>query len=564
MQDCDNKQIEKIIAIPLKSLFYTNRQTWWLIGFSMIISGGILTFPQVITSFIIEKDFSGIWIIWSALLGTAFGKVFFAHLWNKIPTKTENELILFRFSGTGAKILHIFRSLYVGGLIAPLALSVAFIAFGRIVASLFDISENHAILSILILVIVTTFFNSLKQRLKIDFIYLIIFVVCLITIFFFLYSNIGSLTELQQAVVDQGDNLRLIPDMGTLAFNSFLVFVLVQWWSASIIDFPNIDGQKFMAAKDMNTISKSVVLPTLFMSFFLLLIYVIPFYILMIDDYELLASGELAFLTILQNAIPSHMYFIVMIFFLLPFLSVVNNTQNWSSSLIIQNFYIHYINKNASDKQINRKGLVIMLLIVTVSALIAIMSDSILDVLKYLFVITAGVGPVFILRWYWHRINAWSQLSAMILSLIYPNVYELLFQKSPLFKHFIESLMDSWAIDYYPLKIVLLTIIVSLSWIAITYLTNPTDENTTQRFAETVKPGGFWKHYQAGNSMFFQRLFTAVIFTLTGFLFYFSYWQFARGAYIHLFVLFSAYAILTYYGFVLLKRVNRITDYGER
>ncbi|MDD2387833.1 MAG: hypothetical protein PHP52_13730 [Bacteroidales bacterium] len=543
----------------MKSLFYTNKQTWWLIGFSMIISGGILTIPQVITSFIINKDFSGLWIIWSAVIGTAFGKVFFAHLWHNVPIKTENELILFRYSGVGAKMLHVFRSLYVGVIIAPIGLSMAFLAFGRIAGSLFDISTNYAILIILFFVIISTFFNGLKQRLKLDFIYLFIFILCLIGILFFLYLNIGSLSELSQTVALQNNKVILFPQKGSIAFNSFLIFVLLQWWSASIIDFPDINGQKLMAAKDVNTISKSIVLPSLLLSIFLILIYTIPFYILLIKNQaSIVNSGEIAFLSILQNAIPTNMYFIVLIFFLLPFVSAVNNTQNWSASLIIQNFYVYYINKKASIKDLNNKGLIVMVSIAIISAVMAMFSDSILDLIKLLLVITAGVGPVFIFRWYWHRINALSQLSAMVLSLIYPNIYEQLYANNSVFKSIIELIMLVLRLEYFPLKILILTITVTISWLFVTFITKPTEESTLKSFAETVTPGGFWKNYKKGKSLFPQRLFVAIILTISGFIFYLTYWQFVIGQYIFAVFLFLLFVILTYTGYLLLKKLNKL------
>jgi Na+/proline symporter len=540
----------------LKSIFYSNKETWWAIGFSMIISGGILSIPQVMTSFVIKNDFSGLWIIWSAVIGTAFGKAFFAHLWHNVPTKTENELILFRYSGIGAKILHIFRSLYVGLLIAPIGLSMAFLAFGRIVSSLFNINSNSAIIWVLGFVIISTFFNSLKQRLKLDFIYLVVFVICLILIYFFLFRNLGNISDLNHIVSSQTNGIKLFPTTGTAAFNSFLIFVLLQWWSASIIDFPDINGQKLMASKNITSLSKSIVLPWLVMSVALIFVYTIPFFILLVKNPSLASiSGEMAFLSILTNAIPPEMSFIVLIFFLLPFISAVNNTQNWSASLVVQNFYVHYINKNANVDKINRRGVFVMIIVVIISAALAMYSNSILDLIKFLFVITAGVGPVFILRWYWHRINAWSQLSAMVLSLVYPHIYEFLYFKSTEFKSTIDLIMQNLSLEYYPLKLVVLTIVVSTSWVLVTFITKPTDENISRRFAETVKPGGFWKDYKMGKSFLTYRLIIALVLTISGILFYFVFFKFVIGDYFSVVISFLLLIFITYSGYLLLKKI---------
>ena len=523
----------------------------------MLISGGILTVPQVITGFILDNDFSGIWIIWSALIGGAFGKVFFAHLWYKLPVKTENELILFRFSGKGAKILHAFRSIYVGGIVAPLGLSMAFVAFGRIVSMLLGFDFSVSILVILCFIIVSTFFNSLRQRLKLDVIYLIFFLISLAITIFYLTKNLGNFISISEIVKSYDYNFNLIPKTGTIAFGSFLVFVLIQWWSAGIIDMPDINGQKIMAAKNINTVSKSIILPTMFMSVLMIIILTIPFYSLKMDNSLLVVgSGELAFVSIFKYAIPQKLYFVVIIFFFLPFLSSVNNTQNWSASLLVQNFYKYHINKQATKQKLSNIGIFTMIVIIIISAIIAIFSDSILDIFKYLLAITAGVGPVFILRWYWHRINAWSQLSAMVLSLIYPNVYEILFINSSIFKNFIETLMINSGFEYFPLKIILLSIAVISSWLFVTFLTKPTDEEITLKFVSTVKPGGFWKSEQKGKVFFVKRLLVALFLTFADFTFYYTYWQFINGKYLNTVLYFILYIVLNYLGYILLKRIN--------
>ena len=486
-----------------KSLFFSSKETWWLIGFSMIISGGMLTIPQIITSFVVKGNLEGMWIIWAGFLGTAFGKAFFAHLWHRVPVKTENELILYRFSGRGSKILHAFRSLYMGGIIAPLGLSMAFLAFGRIVSFTLGCSVNAGILFSLGFVVVATFFNSLRQRLRLDTIYLAILVVSLIVIVYFILINIGSLNDLQLKINQSNLGYRLFPQLGTKSFTAFLVFFLVQWWSASIIDYPNVTGQKLMAARNTNDITRSIVLPSLMFSVFTLIIITIPLFIILTSSLQVAnMNGEEAFLQIFLHAIPKHLYFIVLIFFLLPFIAATNNTQNWSGSLLVQNFYVHFINNKSSEKKLKRIGIATMLAIAIVAAILAMVNQSMLEIIKFMFAITAGVGPVFMLRWYWHRINAWSQLSAMVASLIYPNLFDLAYTKIDVVAASINFAMNLLNMDYYPLKIIVLTVFVCLTWLLFTFITKPSEKETIQRFAQTVKPGGIWKLPNTGSVNF--------------------------------------------------------------
>ncbi|RLD57775.1 MAG: hypothetical protein DRJ01_13475 [Bacteroidetes bacterium] len=547
----------------LKNLFYSSNESWWIIGFSIFISGGMLTNPQIITSFLLKGNLEGMWIIWAGLTGVAFGKAFFAHLWKNVPVKTENELILFRFSGKGAKILHAFRSIYVGGIIAPLGLAMVFLAFGRILAFLFDISDHSGIIISLIIVLISTFFNSLRQRLRLDNIYLLFFIVILIILFSFLVKNIGSLHHLSQTIHNSSIQYRILPKTGTKAFTAFLVFFLVQWWSASIIDFPNLTGQKLMAAKKISDITKSVVLPSLLFSVFTLVLYTIPFYILMINPSVMKGlNGEEAFMTIFPKALPDYLYFIVVLFFLLPFITSVNSTQNWAGSLLVQNFYIYYIRKDADEKHINRTGLIVMILIAILSATTALFADSILGIIKYLFVISAGVGPVFILRWYWYRINAWSQLSAMISSLIYANLYQILYDNVANFKIFIDNLLQRLNMDFYPLELILLTIAVCLTWLIVTFLTKPTNKNIIERFAQTVKPGGCWNVNNCGKIYFWKRFAVAIIFVISDFSFYITVWHFVNGDYILFGLFYILYLVFKIVAYIRLNKVNNYYDKG--
>lgn len=541
----------------MKSPFFTNKQSWWLIGFSMIISGGILVMPQMITSFILKDNLSGMWIIWSGVLGVAAGKAFFAHLWNKLPIKTENELILFRFSGKGAKILHIFRSLYVGGIIVPIVLSFSFIAFSRVCAFVFDISVNAGLIISIGIILIGTVFNSLRNRLKFDFISLIIFVISFSIILFLLFKSYGNILDLNEKINLSNLNFNLFPIKGSAAFTGFLVFISVQWWSASIIDMPDMNGQKLMAANNINEVSKSIIWPTMLFFVFNLLLYTLPVYILFVNDINSEISGEAAFFEIFKNGIPINFRFLIFVFFLIPFLSIVHNTQNWGGSLLVRNFYKYHIKQNADDKNLNNVGIVIMLLLVIISGIIAYFNDSLVDIFKFLFAITAGVGPVFILRWYWHKINAWSQLSAMISSLIFPFIYDFAYEHFYFVQNTVDMFINNYNIEYYPLKIVILTIVVCITWISITLVTKPTDKKTLDRFVNTVSPGGFWgKERKKGKVFFSKRILIWLLLSAKGILFYVLWWKFVSGNYWWFSILSVLYLLLLFTAYKVLLKVN--------
>jgi Na+/proline symporter len=549
------------LQIKGRNLFYSKQESWWLIGFSMILAGGILTEPQILTSFLLEGDLSGMWLVWTALIGVAFGKAFFAHLWHRLPVKTENELILFRFSGKGARWLHIFRSVYVGGIVVPLMLSMAFLAFGRVLAEITGINIRLAIAIILLYILIGTFFNSLRQRLRFDFAYFLLFILSLAVILVSLNKNLGSLADISHAVNSSNINFSLFPQRGTEGFSAFLVFVLLQWWSANIIDLPSMTGQKLMAAQSQQTIVKSIILPQILFSIFFIAISTIPFYVLLVNPKVMEgASGEGAFLKIFTTSIASPVKWVVLLFFLMPFTAITQNSQNWSGSLLVQNLYKHHIRPQASEKQLQRTGMLVMMFVAIVASVIAMLNNSILDVVKYILTITAGVDPVYILRWYWHRINGWTQLTAQVVSLIYPTLYDLAYKYITSFSNSINWAMETINIGYFPLKIVLLTIAVCATWIAVMLLTKPTDKKTLSQFVSTLKPGGWWNIKESGKVNFGKRFTTALLMMSSSVLNFVVLWKLVSGEYaaaLLLFVLCIFLLILSYY---LLKRIN--TNHG--
>jgi hypothetical protein len=242
---------------------------------------------------------------------------------------------------------------------------------------------------------------------------------------------------------------------------------------------------------------------------------------------------------------------------MIPFISSVQNNQNWGGSLLIENLYKHHINKNADEKTYRRAGLISMLYLLFSATLISIFADSLLGMVKFLFAITAGVGPVFILRWYWWRINAWSQFSAMVSALIYPAIFDILYDKYQLFTIFINATENYLNLDYYPVKLILLTVIVCITWLTVTFLTKPTDETVLKTFVETVKPGGLWNRFQNKGKLFFKyRVLVFLLLSVNGVIIYMMFWNFLLGKYLLFSFFFSIFIVIFFVVYRLINKIN--------
>jgi Na+/proline symporter len=270
-----------------------------------------------------------------------------------------------------------------------------------------------------------------------------------------------------------------------------------------------------------------------------------------------IADSELAFTNLFVKALPSWMLVLVLVLFMIPMVSFVQNMQNWGGSLLIENFYKHTLEPECSDEKARKLGLLAMLYLLLVSGIIALYSSSLVGITHYLFAITAGVGPVFMLRWYWWRINAWTQLTAMLAALLYPPLLDWLYQNSGTVLQFVSFLEHSCSLDYYSVTIILLTIAVSASWLLVCYTTPATDKAVLLRFATTIKPGGFWKKYQPSGRTFSKlRLAAWLVQTGNGFLMYFIFWNFLVGAYLLTVGLLLLFTLCFFAAYQLIQKAN--------
>lgn len=537
-----------------RKLFSAKKESWWLIGFSILLSSGLIIEPQLLCGALSKGDLSGMWIYWSSLIGSAFGLSFFAHLWQKVPVQTENEFIFFRYSGLGANYLHRFRSLYLGLLIIPFLLAFSLLGFSNILSYVMQISTKQALCALCLLLGVVTFFNSLWRILRLDFILFLLFTLTLAALVSLMYFQIG-MPSLANPI--QKQQLQLFPNTGTAAFSIFLGYVMVQWWSASILDFPDMNGQKLMAAQSLSVVVKSFFLPQLLVFLCKAILFVLPFIAVLKGYTQGISNPELAFSALFVNTLPGWALGLVVVFFLIPFLSFIQNHQNWAGSLLVANFYKYHIDPTLSQTKEQLLGKMAMLYTLLAAGIIAFQFDSLLTMVQYLFAITAGVGPVFMLRWYWWRINAWSQLSAMLAGIVYPIVYRLLYSTSPVFQQAVNQTRDFLHLDDYMLSLVILTLAVSFTWLLVTFLTPPTAFSHAQHFVNTVKPGGYWPGFQHHCSAFrVTRSGAWVLKTTSGFAMYLTFWNFVIQNYSAMCGFFILYVLCFLGAYFLLAKAN--------
>lgn len=454
-----------------------------LLGLSLLMNMPLLYEPQLIASYLVTNNLPGVWIAWSGMFSLATGLIFFSGLWEKLPIKTENDFSLFRYSGWSAQVLVAFRAVFLGVFIIPLIMAQSLVGFASIVSIGFSIPIEHAYILVGVLLTCAALFNDIRKRIMADALTAIVFIVLLCVFCVGLFIERGSPWSIAAKINSAGFSLDLFPTTSdTFSWVNLFVLLCLQWWLASLCDLPDMEGQKLLHAPEKKGARQFMTGIFLFMVLQVFLMF-IPLYAMGEHAADGLQTGENLIAVFLQQ-LNGWVKWSGLIMLLLAFVSLSANYQLWSSSMIIgqlQKFQVKSI-----DKKMIFLPRIWMIIFTWLSIYLAIRFESLLGIVRHLFVISAGVGPVFILRWFWKRINAWSQLTAMLASLIYAFIYHQLIEYSFAFRNVLNSLKSQFLLNDYSLELILLGTLVSATWIMVTFLTSPVNEAHSKRFFEVL------------------------------------------------------------------------------
>ncbi len=487
-----------------KSFFLAGRNMpWWLLGVSMVATTFSTDTPNLVTDLVRQNGVSGNWAWWAFLLTGMLTVFIYAKLWHRSGVLTDIEFYELRYSGKAAAFLRGFRALYLGLVFNVLvmgAVSLAAVKFGEIVLGwpgwvtltiACSITLAYSTLGGLKAVIITDFVQfSLAM---IGSIWAMIYILGL--------EQIGGLSNLI-AHANVVDKLALIPNLSDpdIWVPILLVPLAVQWWASY---YPGAEpggggyiAQRMFSAKD----EKNAVSATLFFN--------VAHYALRPWPWILIALSSLIVfpeLSDIQNAFPNlpsdklgHDVAYPAMLTLLPtgllglvaasliaaFMSTMSTQLNLGASYLVNDFYHRFIKPDASEKHLVNVGRLFTVLSIILGGGLGLFLTSAGQAFTLLLMIGAGTGMIYILRWFWWRINAYTEIVAMVSSLCIAFYF-----------NFIDQSFAGWE------KIVIGAILTTVVWIVATYFTPPDNEETLQNFVKKVNPGGpGWSKYSQGVS----------------------------------------------------------------
>ncbi|WP_298778330.1 sodium:solute symporter family protein [uncultured Polaribacter sp.] len=478
---------------------------WWLLGISMVATTFSTDTPNFVTDIVRKDGVSSNWMWWAFLITGLLTVFVYAKLWRKSNVKTDIEFYELRYGGKPAKFLRAFRALYLGLLFNVFAMAGVTLAAIKIGSIMLGLQPWETIIYAGSVTVIFSALGGFKGVVYTDFLLFFVAMSGAIGAAYYLVNlpEVGGIDALisHKNVVNK---LSILPDFNnTEAVITLLIIPLsVQWWSSW---YPGAEpggggyiAQRMLAAKDEN----HAIGATFFFNIMHYALRPWPWILVALASliiYPDIASIQEAFPNISQDKLghdlaysamltklPSGLLGLVLASLIAAYMSTISTHLNWGSSYIVNDFYKQQINKSASEKELVSVGRVSTVILMILSALFALYLQNAKQLFDIIIMFGAGTGLIFILRWFWWRINAWSEISAMIVS----GIISLVFSSQTISNSFFgtEGYMPSWA--KFPMVVLLTTII----WIVVTYLTKPESNEVLENFYLKTEPGGpGWK-----------------------------------------------------------------------
>ncbi len=484
----------------LDEYFLSGRSvTWWLAGASMVATTFAADTPLVVTGLVVAHGVAGNWLWWNLVMSGMLTVFFFARLWRRANVMTDVEFAEIRYSGKPARFLRGFRALYLAIPINLIILGWVTRAMIKILTISIGVSPVLAVGICFVITVVYSVAAGLWAVLWTDLIQFIIKMTAVIILAIYAVSAVGGIqgiqvmrTKLIEHFGSETAALSVMPVSVTptgihayawMPLLALTVFLSVQWWAAW---YPGAEpgGGGYIAQRIFSArTEKDGVLATLFFQVAHYAIRPWPWIVTGLATiilYPNLVDKESGYVHAFVDYLPTPWKGVMMAGFAAAYMSTVGTQLNWGASYLVNDFYKRFLKPNETEKHYVTVARIATVFLFIASIGVTSQLSSIERAWRFLLALGAGTGLVLILRWYWWRINAWSEISAMICSFI---VSAIAFQTVP--QRFAPGDPNADA------TIMLITVAIStVVWLSVTYMTAPVSDNVLEAFYRRVRPGG--------------------------------------------------------------------------
>jgi SSS family solute:Na+ symporter len=481
----------------LDEYFLSGRSvSWWLAGASMVATTFAADTPLVVTGLVVAHGVAGNWLWWNLVMSGMLTVFFFARLWRRANVMTDVEFAEIRYSGKPARFLRGFRALYLAIPINLIILGWVTRAMIKILTISLGVSPVLAVGICFVITVVYSVAAGLWAVLWTDLIQFIIKMSAVIILAVYAVNAVGGIQVMRTKLIEHFGSetaaLSVMPVSVTptgihayawMPLLALTVFLSVQWWAAW---YPGAEpgGGGYIAQRIFSArTEKDGVLATLFFQVAHYAIRPWPWIVTGLATiilYPNLVDKESGYVHAFVDLLPTPWRGVMMAGFAAAYMSTVGTQLNWGASYLVNDFYKRFLKPNETEKHYVTVARIATVFLFIASIGVTSQLSSIERAWRFLLAIGAGTGLVLILRWYWWRINAWSEISAMVCSFI---VSGIAFQTVP--QHFAPGDPNSDA------TIMLITVAVStVVWLSVTYMTAPVPDDVLEAFYRRVRPGG--------------------------------------------------------------------------
>jgi len=468
---------------------------WWLAGTSMVATTFAADTPLAVTELVARNGVAGNWLWWNFLLGGMLTVFFFARLWRRAGIMTDVEFAELRYSGKPAAFLRGFRALYLGLFINCVIMAWVNLAMASILEGMFDIPRGTVYYYVAAALVITAIYSAMSGLWGVAVTDMIQFVVAMtgtivVAVFVLRLPQVGGIEGLRHNLPDWA--FRFTPVIGSegspgpggalaISITAFLAYVGVQWWASW---YPGAEpggggyvAQRMMSSRD----EKHSVMATLWFQIAHYCVRPWPWILVGLATMVLYPDlspdqKRLGYIYAMRDYLPSGWRGLLVAAFFAAYMSTVSTQLNWGTSYVINDFYRRFVRARATEMHLVAVSRLTTLVIMGISLVITRYIERISGAWEFIIECGAGIGLVLILRWFWWRINAWSEISAMI---------------APVLAY---SYLRRYTRITFPESLYYISFFTTVVWLAVTFSTRPTEVEKLKDFYRRVRPGGvLWK-----------------------------------------------------------------------
>ena len=473
---------------------------WWLLGLSMVATTFSTDTPNLVTDIVRTNGVSGNWVWWVFLLTGLLTVFVYAKLWRRSDVSTDMEFYELRYSGKAGRFLRGFRSIYLGIIFNVLAMAGVTLAAIKIGAIMLDLSAIETVLYAGGVTLIFSTAGGFRGVVYTDFILFFTAMAGSIGAAVYLVNlpEVGGIDSVinNESIADKISMFPDLTDKETL-WTLLIIPFAVQWWSSW---YPGAEpggggyiAQRMLAAKNENhalgatlffNIMHYALRPWPWIIVALASLVVFPDIASLSEAFPNISEDKLgqdlaypAMLTLL----PTGLLGLVLASLISAYMSTISTHLNWGSSYVVNDFYLQLINKNATQKELVNVGRLSVVILMIVSSIIAISLTNAYQLFDIILMFGAGTGSIFILRWFWWRINAWSEIAAMLssgiisIALTNESIFNVLFN---------DNMLPAY------MKFPFIVLVTTSIWLIVTFVTPSDDTDTLVKFYNKTKPGG--------------------------------------------------------------------------